>query len=60
MWKSIAVWPPEVKCGNANNESSDTHRTEEQARAVCRGLQRDGYGGAGKIFPISTRVEEVK
>lgn len=60
MWKSIAVWPPEVKCGNVNNESSDTHETQGQAEAVCRGLRREGYGGQGKIFPISTRVEEVK
>lgn len=61
-WKSIAVWPDSIKVGNivGKNESEDIHYDEDQAYAVCRGLRRDGFGGQGQVFPISTRVEEVK
>lgn len=60
-WKSIAIWPPGT-CHNAmgSDESDDLHDTEEQALAICRMLRRHGFGGDGNVFPISTRVEEVK
>ncbi len=59
-FKSIAVWPhPAVQLGNTANESDDTHDTREEAEAVCRMLRREGFGGEGKIFPLSTRVEEL-
>lgn len=60
QYKSIAVWPKEVSCGNERNESDDTHATKEQAEAVCRGLMREGLGGERKIFPVSVRIEVVK
>ena len=59
-WKSFAQWPrPEVQLGNELNESSDTHATEEQAAAVVKLLREKGFGGDGKVFPISTRIEPV-
>jgi hypothetical protein len=61
-YKSIAVWPDTIKVGNivGRNESSAIHNTEEQAKAVCRMLKRDGFGGEGKIFPTKTRVERIE
>lgn len=60
-WRSIAVWPDTIKVGNVigKNESDDTHYCEEQAEAVCNLLRKHGFGGDGKVFPISTRVEPV-
>lgn len=60
MFKSIAVWPDTIKVGNVEgkNESEDTHATAEQALGVCRLLKRHGFGGEGKVFPVSTRIEE--
>ena len=59
--KSIVTWPPELKVGNVEgkSESTDTHDSEEQAEAVCSLLRKHGFGGLGKHFPISTRVEPV-
>jgi hypothetical protein len=50
-YKSIAEW------GDFTTE--DTHDTQDQAESVCRILERDGFGGQGKVFPKSTRVEPV-
>lgn len=58
-FKSIAKWPAEIKLGTATNESIDTHTTHAQAEAVCQLLTERGFGGDGKVFPLSTRVEEV-
>lgn len=59
-FKSIARWPRGfVNLGDPNNESEDTHGTREQAQAVCDMLEARGFGGDRRIFPISTRVEEV-
>lgn len=57
--KSIVEWPDAVSTGNADNTSEDTHRSAEAARAVCRGIMREGLGGMRQIFPISVRVEPV-
>jgi len=35
----------------------DTHPTKESADAVCRMLNRDGLGGDGVYFPLSTEVK---
>ena len=48
-WTSNAVWPD-------GETSTDEHDTEEQARAVCRILRRDGMGGLREIFPKKTWV----
>jgi beta-glucosidase-like glycosyl hydrolase len=58
VWISKIYWPPEVRIGNEGNFSEDTHQTEGQAKAVCRGVQREGLGGEGKIFPV--KVEWFK
>ncbi len=60
-YKSIAVWPASVNVDDPNgkNETDDTHATRLSAECVCKALQRDGLGGERKVFPISTRVEEV-
>ncbi len=61
-FKSIAVWPADACVGSTTenvNETADTHDTREQAEAVCRMLRREGLGGNGQIFPLSTRVEET-
>jgi hypothetical protein len=59
-WKSIAVWPkPAVNLMSADNSSTDTHGTQEAARAMCLMLRRNGCGGDGKIFPLETRVEPI-
>jgi hypothetical protein len=60
--RSIAVWPDTIRVGNmeGRNESSDDHDSPEAAYAVCRMLERDGFGGDGKVFPVSTRVEPIE
>ena len=60
-WRSIAVWPDTIRVGNVvgKNESDDTHDSKEQAEAVCKLLEKEGFGGEGRAFPISTRVEPV-
>lgn len=60
-WRSIAVWPDTIRVGHivGKNESDDTHSSREQAEAVCGLLREHGFGGDGKVFPVSTRVEPV-
>ena len=57
----VAVWPDAIRVGNVvgKNESDDTHDSKEQAEAVCKLLEKEGFGGDGNVFPISTRVEPV-
>lgn len=53
-WISEAKWPDtQVRL---NSISTDRHETEEHALTVTQMLERDGFGGEGKIFPIETRV----
>lgn len=59
MWYSKAWWPSTVSLGNTENTSEDIHWTEEQAKAVCRRLEKEGFGGDGKIFPIKTEYAEI-
>jgi len=60
-YKSKAQWKKEdfEYFGNKDLISEDTHDTKEQAEAVCRLLERDGFGGNGKFFPIRTWTEPV-
>ena len=62
QYRSIAVWPDTIKVGHivGKNESSDIHRSKEEAEGVCRLLERLGFGCSGKVFPLSTRVELVE
>jgi len=59
--RSIAVWPETISVGNVEgkNESVDTHDSKDAAEAVCSMLKKYGFGGEGKVFPISVRVEEI-
>ena len=59
-YRSIAYWPSTVSVGNDENKSTDTHPTFEAAASVIARLKIDGFGGEGKIFPISTHVEKVE
>lgn len=59
MWQSVILWPDSVSTGVVPNESTDLHRDQASAKAVCRGVEREGLGGEGKVFPLSTRVEWV-
>lgn len=51
-WQSNAEWDPVH--GFPNNTTTDTHDTQEQADAVCRGLKREGLGGERIHFPVRT------
>jgi hypothetical protein len=57
-WVSHALWPLDVYSGDVcgTGISTDTHDSENEARAVCKGLERDGFGGQRKDFPIKTWV----
>src|ERR1022692_3875542 len=57
-WMSIAYWPAGT-CGN-DDVSSDIHDTHEAAEAVCRLLERKGFGGDGLVFPTHTEVSSVQ
>lgn len=59
--RSVAVWPNTISVGNVEgkNESIDEHHSAECAQAVCELLEKHGFGGNGKVFPISTRVEPI-
>lgn len=56
---SNALWP-DGACGFMSNETQDRHETYEQAKAVCDGLERLGWGGEGMIFPTRTWVSYDK
>lgn len=55
-YKSKALWPEGTI---AYNPSEDSHDTESAAFHVCKRLEKEGFGGDGKIFPIRTWVEPV-
>ncbi len=61
QFRSVARWPLNVgiSLDSPNNESSDIHNFSLLARAICARLEREGFGGDGKIFPLETRVEMV-
>ena len=52
-WSSNAEWPKgSVSLPIDPPVSTDFHKTEEQADAVCDALRKHGLGGEGKIFPL--------
>lgn len=59
--RSVARWPehPDICLGSAANESTDEHPNREAAETVCRLLEANGFGGLGKVFPVSTHVEHI-
>lgn len=52
-WKSFAKWPFN------GSTTSDGHDTKDQAVAVCRMLEKDGWGGEGEYFPSKTWIEKI-
>ena len=58
---SIAIWPEDsgITDEYGRSESRDYHYTYGEAKNVCMMLERSGFGGDGKIFPISTMWVKV-
>jgi hypothetical protein len=57
-WTSCAEWPEGlVSNGQRPNVTEDGHYTKEQADCVCRLLEREGFGGERRIFPVRTWSE---
>lgn len=60
VYKSNAQWPVEVYKGvYGDGISTDSHGTEGEAKAVCRRLESEGFGGDKEVFPIKTWVTEI-
>ncbi len=56
-WLSHARWPLDVYRGErGDGVSTDTHLSEGEAKAICAGLEREGFGGQRRAFPIETWV----
>lgn len=61
MWESYATWDRnKINLHNDLNESTDTHESEEEAVGVVFLLRKFGFGGEGRIFPITSGVRRVK
>lgn len=54
-FKSIIDWPSASGC----DRSEDYHDTREQAEAVCMYCKKNGMGGDGKYYPITTHVQKT-
>ena len=39
--------------------TTDDHYSEEEAKGVCLMLERDGYGGDNKLYPVETWVAPI-
>lgn len=60
MFISHAQWDLDVYFGMCGDGiTTDTHETKERAQGVCDGLEKYGFGGEGKDFPIKTWVTEI-
>ena len=57
MFKSFAEWPKGQTCLGDRNITSDNHESQDQARAVCHRLERDGWAGEREVFPVRTWIE---
>jgi hypothetical protein len=55
-WESNAQWPIGTISRFEEVVTVDRHTTESAAIAVCRALEKEGYGGRGKHFPLRTWV----
>lgn len=57
-WTSNAQWPLRAYRGmDGKGITTDEHRSENDAKVVCRELERCGFGGEGVYFPLRTWVE---
>ena len=57
-WVSHVKWQAGT-CPSIGDESEDQHSTKKAAEAVCRTLERDGFGGNCQKFPVKTSVRAV-
>lgn len=60
---SCAQWPDGLLSfayENHENTTRDTHKTKEQAEAICKILEKCGLGGERIHFPVKTWIEEIK
>lgn len=59
--RSYARWPDDTVAFSMNGTQITTndHNSEEEAQAVCNMLERDGFGGDEKIFPVETWVTPI-
>jgi len=62
QYQSNALWPDTVSVSRWKdcNVSTDKHQTYLQAQAVCSALEREGFGGQRKVFPIKTWVSPIQ
>ncbi|MGI9569269.1 MAG: hypothetical protein ACR2PH_05920, partial [Desulfobulbia bacterium] len=59
-YQSHAEWPDHVYTNELGKHiSTDKHLSKEEADSACRGLEREGFGGMGKEFPIQTWTAPV-
>lgn len=56
-YKSCAKWP-EGTCDFSNNVTRVVEPDKVAAEIVCKKLERSGFGGEGKVFPLKTWIEE--
>lgn len=61
-FQSNALWPPHLRSVSAYGDciSTDTHATEDYAKIVCSRLQREGFGGQRKVFPLLVWTSAVQ
>ena len=55
---SNAQWPI-GQFPSGHDVTTDSHDSEQEAESVCEILERDGWGGERKVFPLKTWTEEV-
>ena len=62
LWSSHAEWPEGVYCSATfgDNTTTDRHHSKQAAQWVCNELERNGFGGDNKNYPIRTWIEERK
>ena len=60
MFTSNAKWPESILTNNTHNITTDKHDTLEQAEAVCKMLESDGFGGDKGVFPLKTWTDKIK
>jgi len=52
VYRSYVKWP-EGTYPFGDDVTTDSHHTEDEAIAVVRRLESEGWGGEGRIFPIN-------
>jgi len=59
MYTSNAQWDLEVYSGSKGDGiTTDNHSSQKEAQSVCDMLEKKGFGGDERAFPIRTWVDE--